>query len=86
MADRKRKSNATSHGDRAVDASAESGSSGPDNSGPTDTPEHGPTRDSRGGESTGVIDTTPTTAEEAMDKADIEDGFVDESAYAPTDR
>ena len=33
----------------------------------------------------GVTDTTPTTAEEAMDIAEAEDGFVDESAYAPTD-
>ena len=69
-----------------MDASAESGSSGPGNSAPPDTSEHGLTRDSGRGESTGVTDTTPTTAEEAMDNADVEDGFVDESAYSPTDR
>ena len=86
MADRKRKSNAISRGDGAVDASAESGRSGSGNSAPTDTSARGLTRDSGRGESTGVTDTTPTTAEEAMDNADVEDGFVDESAYSPTDR
>ena len=34
---------------------------------------------------TEVIDTTPTTAEEAMDADSDAEGFVNESAYAPTD-
>lgn len=33
-----------------------------------------------------IIDRTATTAEEAMDAAEDVEGFVDESAYAPTDR
>jgi hypothetical protein len=82
MADKERGARATSAGD----ASAGSGSSGPDNSAPTETSEDGRTRASGRGEVTEVTDTTPTTAEEAMDDAGAGDGFVDESAYAPTDR
>jgi hypothetical protein len=34
---------------------------------------------------TEITDHTPTTAEEAMDADQDLDGFVNESAYAPTD-
>lgn len=34
---------------------------------------------------TGISDHTPTTAEEAMDADNDVEGFVNESAYAPTD-
>ena len=34
---------------------------------------------------TEITDATPTTAEEAMDADSDADGFVNESAYAPTD-
>jgi len=88
MADKKRRSKATW---ASVGTSAESGSSHPDTTAPTDTSGGEVTRgdvrsDSGSGESAEVIDTTPTTAEEAMDNAGVEDGFVDESAYAPTER
>jgi len=36
-------------------------------------------------EITEITDHTPTTAEEAMDADHDVDGFVNESAYAPTD-
>lgn len=81
MADKKRSAHATTAGD----ASAGSGSSGPDDSAPTEIAEAGRTSASGRGEVTEVTDTTPTTAEEAMDNAGAGDGFVDESAYAPTD-
>ena len=35
-------------------------------------------------DSPGPDNSTPTTAEEAMDADSVEDGLVDESAYAPT--
>ncbi len=83
MADKRRRARATSAGD---DSAGSGGSSGPDDSAPTEIVEDGRTRASGRGEVTDVTDTTPTTAEEAMDNAGAGDGFVDESAYAPTDR
>lgn len=67
------------------DASAGPASSGPDDSAPTPVSEDTRTRASGQGEFTDATDTTPTTAEEAMDDAGAGDGFVDESAYSSTD-
>lgn len=82
MADKRRRVRAAS----AEDNTAGSGSSGPGTTAPTETAEDGRTRASGRGGVTEVTDTTPSTAEEAMDNAAAGDGFVDESAYAPTDR
>jgi hypothetical protein len=53
--------------------------------GGSDTHREASTRSSRAADdSPGPDDSTPTTAEEAMDADSDEDGLVDESAYAPT--
>jgi hypothetical protein len=53
------------------------------NGGP-DTHGEAPTRSRGADDSPGPDDSTPTTAEEAMDANTDQDGLVDESAYAPT--
>ena len=50
----------------------------------TNSPEPTQPADDPDADTTGITDTTPTTAEEAMDADSDGDGFVNESAYSPT--
>ena len=51
----------------------------------TNSPEPTEPTDDPVADTTEITDHTPTTAEEAMDADHDVDGFVNESAYAPTD-